>query len=375
MFNRWHRGCEHRDGPPILVAELPQWRRNMKRIFSRPAWFAFLLLGIACEAIPVHANPEIYDRALASTGWLINPREANTALGTCWIADRERNLLITSYHLIGESKEVLVYFPERVDGRVAVEASYYLKKVPTINGRVVAVDRPRDLALIEVPSLPRGARKLMLAQESARPGDDVHSIGNSGLSKNVGGMLWRYTRGNVRQIYPRKLSDETGSATVTLLETQSPVNMGDSGGPILNDRGEVVGVAAAYDPKERLVSQNIDVSEIRRFLQTGICQLSRTRPARSDIVTKNSVLGEWKVSAKLDDGNKARGHAHFKNDGTYVLVDSDEADDGSQAGRFAYANGMLLMIADDGQAAFKLTWVNANRFSAAKQGAELHFDR
>src|ERR1051325_3523394 len=115
----------------------------MKRNLS-PAWFAFTLLMIACQARSGRANPEIYQRALASTGWLINPRESNAALGTCWIADRERNLLITSHHLGGDSKEVLVFFPQQVEGKLAVEASYYLKKTPPINGRVVATDRLRS---------------------------------------------------------------------------------------------------------------------------------------------------------------------------------------------------------------------------------------
>lgn len=319
------------------------------------------------------ANPEVYEKALTSTGWLINPREKNTAMGTCWIADRERKLVITSAHLIGESGEVLVYFPCRVEGKVMASAKYYLGKTRTINGRVVAQDQARDLALIQLDGLPDDAKELKLAKDSARPGDDVHSIGNSGLASKAP-MLWRYTRGNVRQVYTRKLKSGDGATDVQLVETQSPVNMGDSGGPVLNDHGEVVGVAAAYDPAERLVSQNIDVTEVRSFLTTAVPKLQKSEaPPRAAF----SLVGSWNLSAKADGDLTAHGLAEFKSDGTYQLSDSDTriGNGEMQEGRFACANGMLLLMTEDGQATLKLTWNGKDRFSGTTKGVELHFDR
>src|SRR5207244_2870107 len=126
-----------------------------------------------------------------------------------------------------------------------------------IRAQVVATDSLRDLALLELESLPDGIDALALAAQSSRPGDDVHSIGNSGMAKSSAGMLWRYTRGNVRQVYERKIRASDSVEAIQFVETQSPVNLGDSGGPLLNDRGELIGVAMAYDPQERLVSHNV----------------------------------------------------------------------------------------------------------------------
>src|SRR5581483_10636131 len=98
-------------------------------------------LAIICLlplAEAVQANPEVYQRALQSTGWVLVPKnEKQSALGTCWLADRERRLVVTCQHVVGDSCEVLVYFPHSDQGQVIAEASYYLQNVPAISGRVV----------------------------------------------------------------------------------------------------------------------------------------------------------------------------------------------------------------------------------------------
>src|SRR5262249_13597922 len=47
----------------------------------------------------------------------------------------------------------------------------------------------------------------------------------------------------------------------------SPTNPGDSGGPMVNNRNQLIAVVSAFSGRDRLVSMNIDVSEVRRFLE------------------------------------------------------------------------------------------------------------
>lgn len=341
---------------------------------SRLALLAGLALILAQQS--AQANPKIYARALAATGWLVNPCEDNIALGTCWVVDHQRRLAITSAHLIKKSEEVLVYFPESQKGRIMAEASHYLHKVSSIRGLVVAVDRPRDLALVKLDSLPDSVKELPLAAESCAPGDDVHSVGNSGLSKTNPKTLWRYTRGSVRQLYQRKVKTDDGERDMVVVETQSPVNKGDSGGALLNDRGEVVGVVAAYESDERLVSQNVDVCEVRNFLKNALPRLEKNESANGECKTPRfSLVGAWKVSAKLEDKSKAQGTAKFNGDGTYRMDDSGQAEEEGHAGRFAFANGVLFLIAEDGHAILHVTWEGKDRFNATSEGVHLVFDR
>ena len=52
-----------------------------------------------------------------------------------------------------------------------------------------------------------------------------------------------------------------------VIVAQFPINQGDSGGPVVNDRGELVGVNSSRDPNAQLVSNCIDLREIRDILE------------------------------------------------------------------------------------------------------------
>src|SRR5437773_1126850 len=70
----------------------------------------------------VQANSKIYERALNATGWIIVPTQNKTAMGTCWVADKEKRLVVTSRHVVQNSREVLVYFPGRQEGVLVVNS-------------------------------------------------------------------------------------------------------------------------------------------------------------------------------------------------------------------------------------------------------------
>ena len=214
------------------------------------------------------ANPQIYRRVLRSTGWVVVPDKDELAAGTCFVIDRQRRLAITCRHVVGNAKEAIVYFPVHDKGELEVDSGYYLRHLPAVNARVLAADSQRDLALLQLDRLPAGVQQIPLATAHPEPGDVVHSIGNSGLADS--GTLWWYTRGNVRQVFYKRVRSPHGVIRVQVIETQSPVNKGDSGGPVVNDEGKLVGVAASYTTEERLVSQNIGTLEVKTFLQRAL---------------------------------------------------------------------------------------------------------
>jgi hypothetical protein len=222
----------------------------------------FLWLTLAED---LQANVSVYPRVLRSTGWIAVPGTDGVDAGTCFVMDREQRLILTCAHVLGKASEALIYFPRYRDGEPIVEASYYLNHVPALIGHVIAKDALRDLALIQVESRPADVEALALADRSAEPGEAVHSIGNSALAD--GGMLWRYTRGYVRLVYPEPIKTTRGIGYIRVVETQSPVNKGDSGGPVVDDQCRLVGVTDSYAPHERLVSESIDVLEVQHFLQ------------------------------------------------------------------------------------------------------------
>jgi S1-C subfamily serine protease len=231
------------------------------------------VIGLAGANVS-HANPKIYEKTLTSSAWVVtaSPKK-ELGWGTGVVIDVQKKWLLTNYHVMTDTADFVVLFPVMQNGHLVVEPKYYLDNLKklSITGKVILRDKVRDLALIELKSLPAGIKALPLATQSPKPGETLHTIGNSGA--NDGG-LWRYTRGEVRQVYSTNYqSTVSGSSSMdvkaTVVETQMPLNPGDSGGPVVDDRGLLVGINQSSGNKLNLVSRAIDVSEIRTFLRSA----------------------------------------------------------------------------------------------------------
>jgi len=145
-----------------------------------------------------------------------------TAVGSGFIIDAE-GLVVTNYHVVEDAEEIEVVFD---DGT----------RIPaTLKGH----DKKTDLALLEI----RTDKPLPFVQfgdsDAARVGDWVIAIGNPfGLGgTTTGGII--SARG--RDIQAGPLDD--------FIQIDAPINRGNSGGPLFNTRGEVIGVnSVIYSP-------------------------------------------------------------------------------------------------------------------------------
>ncbi|WP_049926519.1 S1C family serine protease [Halopiger goleimassiliensis] len=107
------------------------------------------------------------------------------------------------------------------------------------NTRLVGRDRYSDLAVLEVDHVPDGATPLTLASERPVVGQQVLAIGNPyGLEGSmsqgiVGGVDRTIAAPNRNFSYPN------------VVQTDAAVNPGNSGGPLVDMDGEVVGIVHA----------------------------------------------------------------------------------------------------------------------------------
>jgi tetratricopeptide (TPR) repeat protein len=216
----------------------------------------------------------IYRRTMSAVAWV---HAADQGKGTGWVIDRSRRWLVTDYHVVGEAKTVDVFFPVKDGAAVVGDRATYLEKRPqlerdgyVVRGKVLRRSADVDLALVELPSLPPGVGELHLAEEAARPGDRIYVVGN----RYDCDPLWVHTSGTVRQRLVWKEgyfnSGKQLAKGVHVVLTQAPINEGDSGAPAVNERGEVVGVAAAVVWDAHGGGLLIDATEVRRFVGDGI---------------------------------------------------------------------------------------------------------
>ncbi len=205
----------------------------------------------------------MYQRLIRSSAQILSEAGA----GSGFVVNAEKRLVVTNYHVVLRESRVAVVFPlYDGNGELVTDASKYKKeKVDDFGckGEVVGRDETRDLAIIRVERLPDRTAAVPLAPRPAATGSAVYSIGGSGAGDN---LLWRLTKGTVRGRVRRQQDADFGRIDAMILETDAPVNPGDSGGPVANDRGELVAVVSHGSLRQRLVSGNIDVEEVRSFL-------------------------------------------------------------------------------------------------------------
>lgn len=239
----------------------PRRRRPLVRRLAAAAACCVALTG--ANAL---ADADNYRKALDSTTWVLSKNSDGTSSGTGVLVDAEKRLIVTNAHVVGDSRSAVIFFRDLKNDRPVVEKQHYLDNVKKlgVRGRVVAVDRKRDLALVELEKLPAHAKPIELADQSTSPGVSIDSVGNPGASD----ALWVYTSGKVRAVYKKRFRTGAGEHEFTVVETQSPLNSGDSGGPVVSPEGKLVGVVQAISKKGSLISYCVDISEVKDFLKS-----------------------------------------------------------------------------------------------------------
>ena len=140
-----------------------------------------------------------------------------SSLGSGVIVSKEGHIL-TNHHVIAGTTEIEVQF---TDGRVE-------------SAQLIGSDENTDIAVLKVTAgkvepLPLGD------SDNVRVGQMVFAIGNPfGLHETV-------TQG----IISAKGRRAMGDSSVEFLQTDAAVNKGNSGGPLLNLRGEIIGINTA----------------------------------------------------------------------------------------------------------------------------------
>ncbi|MGE3804020.1 MAG: trypsin-like peptidase domain-containing protein [Gemmataceae bacterium] len=208
---------------------------------------------------------EIYKQLLHSSVLIVGANEKEFSIGTGSLVHVDKKLVLTNQHVVMNQRDLAVIFPEYKDGEVIADPLHYEKK--EIKGKVVAHDATRDLALIELEKVPDSVKALPLARKSVAPGAKVYSIGSSGAGRRT---LWRFSEGSVRQVSYLEAKQRRSGILFKghVVETQSPVNPGDSGGAVVNGQMELCAVVSMSDRSSDLVSQCVDIREVRAFLDS-----------------------------------------------------------------------------------------------------------
>jgi hypothetical protein len=189
----------------------------------RTGLFAGLLFWLLFEVL-WGGNPHIL-KAEEGVVRIVNERSDGSAVsGTGFIVDRQGHLL-TNAHLVVDAKRLLA-LTLKGENRVSV----------------VDVDPLVDLALLKVegasyPALP------FAKKENVQVSDEVVAIGFPGAADKGGTTTPTINRGIIGKLTRIDLSIVPGRRHVAaVIQHDAAINHGNSGGPLVNECGQVVGV-------------------------------------------------------------------------------------------------------------------------------------
>ena len=174
--------------------------------------------GLSAEQVYTHAAPAVVQITSTLAGQ--NGSEpAGRALGSGFVIDKDGHI-VTNFHVVEGAEKIQVGFSNR----------------ETVDAILVGTDPATDLALLEVDLPAQAFAPLALADSDAvKVGEPVVAIGNPfGLERTV-------TAGIVSALQ-RAVTSPSGSTIDHVIQTDAPINHGNSGGPLLDSLGRVIGV-------------------------------------------------------------------------------------------------------------------------------------
>jgi serine protease Do len=184
--------------------------------------------------VPLPDSPDLFDRPLDRER--DGPRKG---AGTGFLIDAQ-GLILTNHHVIDGADRIVVRL---TDGR-------------SLRATRVGSDPDTDIALIKVES-PRALPFASLGNsDSLRVGEWVCAIGNP--------LAYEHTvTVGVVSFVGRKLFDQSLD---NYIQTDAAINFGNSGGPLINARGEVIGINAAISSRASNIGFAVPINQASAIL-------------------------------------------------------------------------------------------------------------
>ncbi|HVI32422.1 S1C family serine protease [Phenylobacterium sp.] len=205
---------------------------------SGPAAHAAPAQGAGTELVIRTAGPAAAGRPISDAAGSVATLFAGSSMGSGFLISPD-GYLLTNQHVVGDASRVRVRW---ADGR----------EEP---GDVLRTDRRRDVALVKVGGA--GARQpLVLRTALARPGETTFAVGTP-LDKTLENTVTRGVVSAQRTI--------DGQA---FIQSDVGVTRGNSGGPLLDERGAVIGltVMGLYPEESKSLNLFIPIADALRAL-------------------------------------------------------------------------------------------------------------
>lgn len=221
-----------------------------------------LLVGGVAQAKELSPR-EIYEQTSPAVVMVMgHPESGKSGSGGTGSIIHSEGLVLTNAHVIIEEKTGKPYprlsvflKPVRVTGDSKVDLARMLR------ARVVGYSSPLDLALLKLEGVSGPLPTIDLGEsDRARIGDRVIAIGHPEQ-----GGLWTLTTG----VISAEVDNFNGVKGKNVFQTETGLNRGNSGGPLVDSEGHMVGVNTAI---ARVAADGLPITSISFSLKSTVAK-------------------------------------------------------------------------------------------------------
>ncbi len=233
---------------------------NKKLVIAWIAGLQAFCLTVGIAVSPAATPKQIYRQAGPAVVFILaaeNPKTASVGTGSII---RDDGLVITNAHILKRSnssrlkRDVSIYLkPEKVTGNHKTDLSNRYR------ARILAYDIPLDLALLQIEGVDRPLRRIEFSDSAEVViGDQVYAIGHPEQ-----GGLWSLTTGVISAFR----QDYGGVSGKNLFQTDASINRGNSGGPLLDTSGNMVGINSLI---ARKAADGLTITDVNYSIKSSV---------------------------------------------------------------------------------------------------------
>ena len=181
----------------------------------------------------------------------------------------EDGYVLTNYHVVEEANK----------GKLDV--TVILHDGTQYTAQIVAFEADNDVAVLKIDA--EGLKPAVIGDsDSLRVGDPVYAVGNP-----LGELEFSMTTGHV-SAKDRSIVTDNNGESIAMFQIDAPVNSGNSGGPVYNGEGQVVGIVTA------------------KYASTGVEGIGFAIPINdaasiaNDLITKGYVTGKARLGVSVN---------------------------------------------------------------------------
>ena len=177
----------------------------------------------------------------------------------------EDGYILTNYHVISYAAQ----------GNYAITVMTY--DGASYTAKIVGVDSSNDIAVLKIDATELTPVTFGDSDEMS-VGDTVYAVGNP-----LGELQFTMTTGHVSAL-DRTITTDEGSVPINMFQIDAAVNSGNSGGPVYNDAGQVIGIVTA------------------KYSSTGVEGLGFAIPINDAVNLANELMENGVVTNKVQLG-------------------------------------------------------------------------